>query len=105
MPVADVGALGRRQVLHRLSVEEEGARSRRVEEAEDGEERRLPRSGGADDGEPLALLHLEVDVGERMRLHLVGEEHLLDALHLEQRLLGLRHQLGVQIVLGNGFHL
>jgi len=40
-----------------------------------------------------------------MRLHLVGEEHLLDALHLEQRLLGLRHQLGVQIVLGNGFHL
>src|SRR5439155_27133073 len=36
-------------------------------------------------GQPLALLDGEVDVGERVRLHLVGKKYFFDGVHLQQR--------------------
>src|SRR5438067_8004696 len=83
--VADVRAVGRRQVLHRLGIEQVLTAGGRVEQAEDGQQGCLPRPGGADDREPLVLAHRKVDVGEGVRLHFVGEEDLLDVLHLDQR--------------------
>src|SRR5436309_3133901 len=84
--VADVGAIGGRQVLHRLGVEQVLTACGGVEQAEDGQERGLARPGGTHDREPLVLPHRKMDVRESVRLHLVGEEDLLDVLHFDQRI-------------------
>jgi hypothetical protein len=44
----------------------------------------LPQPEGPGDGHVLALGHLQVHVGEGVRLDLVGEEHLLDGVEREE---------------------
>src|SRR6266576_1503928 len=84
-PVADSGALGRRQVGHRLVLEQVAPVARRIEQTEDGEERRLAAPGGTIDRDVLAFADLEVHVRQRVRLDLVGEEDLADTLQLNER--------------------
>src|SRR5437899_5376462 len=84
-PVADSGSLGRRQVGHRLVLEQVAPVARRIEQTEDGEERRLAASRRAVDRDVLALADLEVHVRERVRFDLVGEEDLADTLQLNER--------------------
>src|SRR5229473_8142136 len=84
-PVADAGSLRRREIRHGLVLEQVAPVARRIEQAEDGEERRLAASRRAVDRDVLALADLEVHVGERVRLDLVGEEDLADTLQLNER--------------------
>src|SRR3989442_4282166 len=84
-PVADPRSLRRRQVSHRLVLEQVAAVAGRIEQAEDGEERRLAAARRAVDRDVLALADLEVYVRERVRLDLVGEEDLADTLQLNER--------------------
>ena len=57
---------------------------RRVEQAQDREQRRLAAARGPGDRDVLALADLEVDVGERVRLDLVGVEDLAQPLEPDQ---------------------
>ncbi len=75
-----------RQVLHRLRRPACSCRSVGVSSRpEDREQRRLAAARGPGDRDVLALLDLEVDAGERVRLDLVGVEDLGQALELDQR--------------------
>src|SRR5216117_3815727 len=84
-PVADSGSLGRRQVGHRLVLEQVAPVAGRIEQAEDREERRLAAARRAVDRDVFAFANHEMDVGERMRLDFVGEEDLEDPLQLNER--------------------
>src|SRR6266513_347061 len=84
-PVADSGSLGRRQVSHRLVLEQVAPVARRIEQTENREERRLAASRRAVDRDVLALTDLEVHVRQRVGLDLVGEEDLSDAVELHVR--------------------
>src|SRR5262249_21636127 len=88
LPVADVGPLGGAEARYRTAIEEVGPGGGGVEQPEDRQERGLPRAGGADDCHPFPLVHRHVHVGEGVGLDLVGEEHLGDALQVEQALAG-----------------
>jgi len=57
---------------------------RRVQQAEDREQCGLAASRGPGNRDVLTPLDHEVDVVERVRLHLVGVEHLLDVLQGDQ---------------------
>src|SRR5262245_60075891 len=74
------GAAERRDVL---AVEQVLALGRRVEEAEQREERRLAAARRAGDREELALRDVEVDAVERVRLEVVGVEDLGDGLEAD----------------------
>src|SRR5436190_1136060 len=84
-PVADPRSLRRRQVSHRLVLEQVAPVARRIEQTEDGEQRRLAAPRRAVDRDVLTLADLEVHVRERVRLDLVGEEDLADTLQLNER--------------------
>jgi hypothetical protein len=62
------------------------AAGRCVEEAEDGEEGRLSAPGGTTDGYVFSLANLEMDLVERMGLHLIGVEDLGDPIELDERI-------------------
>src|SRR5262245_42212733 len=84
--VAHFRARGRRECGDFVTVECVLALGRRVEEAEDREERRLAAAGRAGDGEELAARDVEVDAVERMRLEVVRVEDLGDAREADHRL-------------------
>ena len=71
-----------------LAVQDVLALGRRVEQPEDRQQRRLAAARRPGDRDVLAALDLEVDPGERVRLDFVGEEHLRDAVEVDQRLRG-----------------
>ena len=89
--VADLGPLPRAQVLHRLPVQEVLPPRRRVEQPQDRQERRLPAPRRARDGDELTALDVEVDPAQGVGLHLVGVEHLLELVQMDQRLRPLGH--------------
>ena len=91
LAVADARALRERQIGDRLAVERVLALGRRVEQPEDRQERRLAAARRPGDRDVLAALDLEVDAGEGVRLHLVGEEHLRDAIEVDESLRGSVH--------------
>ena len=91
LAVADARPLGERQVGDRLAVEHVVAVGRRVEQAENRQQRGLAAARRPGDGDVLAALDLEVDPGERVGLDLVGEEDLRDAVEVNQRLRGSVH--------------
>src|SRR5439155_26770987 len=84
-PVPYPGPLGGRQVRDRPALEQVRPLSGRVEQAEQRKQSRLPAPRRSRDRDVVALLDLEMDVRERMGLHFVGVEDLLDALELNQR--------------------
>ena len=65
-------ALGQRQIRDRSVVEHVAAFRRRVEEAEDRQERRLAAARRARNRDVLAAMDLEVDPRQGMRLDFVG---------------------------------
>ena len=85
LPVANARALGRAQLAHRLAIEQVGAVCWRVQQAEDGKERRLATPRRAGDREVAAALHFEMDAGERVRLDLVRVVDLRDPVEAQQR--------------------
>ena len=92
LAVARARALGRREVRDGLAVEHVGAAGRRVEQAEDRQQRGLPAPGRPRDGEVLAVPDLEVDARERVRLHFIRVENLGDALEPEQHVVWCVHE-------------
>jgi hypothetical protein len=84
--VAHARALGEREVGHLMPVQHVGAFGRRVEQAQDGQERRLAAARGASNGDVLALLDLQVDAGQSVCLDLVRVEDLLDPIQADERL-------------------
>ena len=71
-------------MLDGFAVQDILAVARRVEEAEDGEESGLAAARGAGNRNIFTLRNLHVNASERVRLHLVGEEHLLHVVQLNQ---------------------
>ena len=84
LPVPDPGPLRRGQTFHRMPRQGVGPGARRIEEPEDREQGRLPAARRPGDGDVLALVDGEVDVGERVGLQLVGVEDLLDAIEPDE---------------------
>src|SRR5471030_3101647 len=93
LAVAHAGALRGRELGHRPVVEQVLPLGGRVEQAQDREKCRLAAARRAGDRHILALVDLEVDPGERVRLDFVGEEHLRHTIQLDQRLSVLSHAL------------
>src|SRR6185437_5466844 len=86
LPVADAGALARRELGDRLAGEGVLAVRWGIQQSENGQERRLAAARGTFHGHVLARLDLEVNVLEGVGLHLVGVEDLLDAGEADQGL-------------------
>src|SRR5262249_46130224 len=84
-------ALRRGQFGDRPVVQQILAFGRRVEEAENGQQRRLAAAGGTGNRHVFALGDLHVDAGQRMCLDFVREEHLRYALEVYERLLSVGH--------------
>jgi len=84
LAVANARALRRRKRLDRVAGEHVPAGRRRVEEAEDREERRLAAAGWAADREVLAAPHFEADRGEGVRLEVVGQEDFVHFVEADQ---------------------
>src|SRR5436309_4676561 len=97
-PVPDPGPLGGREIRDGSVFEQVGPLGRRVEQAEQGQQRRLPAPRRPRDRDVVALLDLEMHVRERMGLHLVGVEDLLDALELNERAVA-GHRVSYRLIL------
>ena len=91
--VANAGTLGEVEVLHRLAVQRVAAASRRVEQADDREQRRLAAARRPRHGHVLALGNRKVNARERVRFNFVGVENLRHFLNLNQRLSGFGHMV------------
>src|SRR5262249_11292579 len=84
--VADPRAVGKVQSLHRAAVQDIRSVRRRVQQANNGEQRRLAAAGGAGNGYVLALVDIQVDPGERVRLDFIGIKNLGYVLKIDQSL-------------------
>src|SRR5262249_30509303 len=78
--------LRQRERLGRLAVQPVLPLGRGVEQTEQRQQRGLAAARRARDRDVLAVLDLEVHPGERVRLHLVGEEDLRHAVQLDDRM-------------------
>ena len=83
LAVPHVRPLSHRQVLDASSVEQVLAAGRRIEQADDRQQRGLAAARRSGDGHILAARNLHADLGERVRFHLVRIEHLGDSLHVD----------------------
>jgi hypothetical protein len=88
LAVADAGALVAGEVADVVAVEPVLAAGRRVEEAEDREERRLAAARGAGDADVLAVRDFEVELMEGSRLDLLGHEALFEGVQFDEGLGG-----------------
>jgi hypothetical protein len=69
-----------------FAVEPVLAARRRVQQAEEGEQRGLAATGRTGNRDVFSPLDLEVNLGQRVGFDLVGQEDLLDTLEANQRL-------------------
>src|SRR4029077_7491734 len=83
---------------HLLAHELVRARGRAVETAEDGEQRGLPRSGGAHDRDELALADDEADGAQRLHRELPGVVDLADVGELDHTRAGVSDHHGSSAV-------
>ena len=74
------------QVLHRLAVQDVSAVGGRIEQAQNRQQRRLAAARRAGDRQVLALLDVEMNARQRVRLHFVGHEDLGHAVQAESKL-------------------
>ena len=84
-PVADLREAVPAEALDLLAEQPVAPRGRRVETADQVEQRRLARTGRADDRHELARRHREVDPAERFHPHRAGVVDLADAPHRDHR--------------------
>src|SRR5712691_4018078 len=83
LAIADAGALGRLQDVHRLLVQRVNALRQRIEQAEDGQQCRFSAARRTGDGDELAFADVEVDAGKRVGLDIVGDEYFGYALEMD----------------------
>ena len=84
LAIANARAFRKRKVRDFAAFERVAAIRRRVEQAEDREERRLSATGRTGDGKIFALANVEMNAGERVRLHFIGEKNFRHALQLNE---------------------
>src|SRR4029434_3918077 len=82
LAIADARAIRKRKIGDFSPLERIAAARWGIEEAEDGEQGRFAAPRRCRDRHILALANVEVDAGERVRFHLVGQEDLGDAIEL-----------------------
>jgi len=82
--VADAGALAEIKILNVLARNGVGAPRRRVEQAEDGQQRGLAAAGRSRDGHVFALADVEMDAGQGVGLDFVRVEDLGQALEADK---------------------
>src|SRR5207244_11042601 len=97
-PVPVPRPLGGRWIRDGPSFEQVGPLGRRVEQAQQRQERGLSAPRRPRDRDVVALLDLEMHVRERVRLDFVGVEDLLDALELNQRAVA-GHRISYRLIL------
>src|SRR5918996_3800142 len=90
-PAPDPGPLRRRERGHRLTREHVAPLARRIEQAENGEQRGLAAAGGAANRDELARPDLQLDAGQCVGLHVLGVKDLGDAVHPDQGIDRERH--------------
>ena len=83
-----------------LAVEPVAALGRRVEQAQDRQQRGFAAARRPGDGDVLALADLEVDAGEGVGLDFVGVEDLGDAFELDEGTVGVHGSLGFRTAQG-----
>ena len=91
--VADAGAVGVAQVGHGMAVQGVAPFRRRVQQSQNGKQGGFAAAGRAGDGQIVAAVDLQVNPGQGMSFHFIGEKYLLDAFEAEQRLRGRTHIL------------
>ena len=84
LAIADAGAIRERKVRHLGALERIAAARRRVEQAENGEQRRFAAAGWAGDRDVFARPDIEMNAGERVRFHFVGQEDFRDAVEMNE---------------------
>ncbi len=84
LAIADAGAIRKRKIRDLGSLERIAAARWCVEQAKDGEQGRFAAARRTRDRHILALANVEVDAGERVRFHFIGQEDLGDAIELEE---------------------
>ena len=66
-----------------MSVQHVSPVSRRIEQSDQRQQRRLARAGRPGNRHVLSLANLHVNPGQRMGLHLIGEKNLGDVFHAD----------------------
>jgi len=89
--VADGGAFAGADVRHLASVQGVAPLGRRIEQAEDGQQGGFAAAGGPGDRHVFAPGDINMDTGQRVRLDLIGQEHLLDVVEMDQRVVAFVH--------------
>ena len=85
LAIANAGAFRKGEVRHFAALERVAAVRRRIEQAEDREQRRFSATGRTGDGDVFARANIEMNAGERVRFHFVGQEDFRDAVELNER--------------------
>ena len=93
LPVADARAIADREIRHRLAVQRVVPVRWRIQQAENREQRRFAAARWPGDRDVLSLLDFEMNLGKRVRFHLIGVEHFLHAFQLDERAIGCGHFL------------
>jgi hypothetical protein len=83
--------LGVAKIGDGLAVEGVGALGGRIEQTQDGEQRRFAATGGPGDGDVFALLDFQVNAGQGVGLHLVGVKDFGNGFEFDQRVI-CRHK-------------
>src|ERR1043166_9573457 len=78
LAVSDPGPVSERKIRNLIALERVTSVRRRVEQTENGQERRFPAAGWSGDGNIFAVADIEMNPGKRVRLNLVGEKHFRD---------------------------
>ena len=105
LAIADAGALRVIELRHRLTVEREAAFGRGIEQAENREQRGLAATRRSGDRNVFALLDVEMNAGERVRLDFVGEEDLGDAFEFDETVVsGHWRVVRCQLSVVRGYH-
>ena len=83
--VANARAIGKRKVRHWLCIDPVVSIRRRVEQAENREQRRFAASRRPCDGKEFAVLDIQMHAAERVRLHLIGVKNFRHAFQTNHR--------------------
>ena len=84
LAIADARAIREREVRDFGALERIAAARRRIEQAEDGEQRRFAATGRSGDRDVFARADIEMNAGERVGFHFVGQEHFRDAVEMDE---------------------
>ena len=91
LAIADARPLLHLQAAHRLAVQHVLPVGGRVEQAQDGQQRRLAAARRPGDRDIFALLDVHVNARQRVGLHFIGDEDLGHAIQMNQCFRSIRH--------------